>query len=447
MNPGRIRILKAGKRGSGPVVYWMSRDQRFNDNWALIFAQELALKNAVPLGIVFALASKFLNATRRHYDFMLKGLIELQKNLAAKNIPFFLLSGNPSEEIFKFVKKHEAGALVCDFDPLRVKRAWKSEVARKIDIPFYEVDAHNIVPCWVASPKQEFGAYTIRPKINRILDIYLKDFPKVTRHRYSFTENPQAIDVDCILAQLKCGQSAGPVAWIKPGEKNAAAALKKFISKKLSKYDAARNDPNLGGQSDLSPYLHFGQLSAQRVALAVARAKANENSKQAFLEELVIRRELSDNFCFYNKSYDNIACAPNWARTTFMAHAKDRREYLYTLKEFEDAKTHDQLWNAAQMEMMKTGKMHGFMRMYWAKKILEWTPSPKKAFEIAVYLNDKYSLDGRDPNGYAGIAWSVAGVHDRAWGERAIFGKVRYMSYNGCKNKFDIEQYIEKIEK
>ncbi len=447
MNLERARPLNHQGVKNGPVIYWMSRDQRMNDNWALLHAKSLALKKKVPLAIVFTLAPSFLGAQVRHYDFMLKGLAQLQKDLALKNIPLFLLFGNPSEEVVKFIKECGAGALVTDFDPLRVKRAWKDDVKRKIEIPLYEVDAHNIVPCWVASPKQEFGAYTIRPKINRILDQYLKEFPKMTRHRYAFGEKSQAIDVGQILEKLKCGKAAGPVGWIKPGEKEAVRALKQFISKKLSRYDTARNDPCLDGQSDLSPYLHFGQLSAQRVALAVACAKANENSKQAFLEELIIRRELSDNFCFYNQNYDNIHCAPGWAYATLFMHVKDKREYLYSLKDFEFGRTHDDLWNAAQAQMVKTGKMHGFMRMYWAKKILEWSPTPKAAFATAVYLNDTYSLDGRDPNGYAGIAWSIAGVHDRAWGERAVFGKVRYMSYNGCKNKFDIGQYIKKINK
>jgi len=447
MNPQRIRLLRSAFDHPGPICYWMSRDQRMNDNWALIHAQELALRNKAPLVVVFSLALSFLGAQKRQYSFMLKGLRELQSALAQKNISFFLLPGNPPKEIVKFVKQYKIGVLVGDFDPLGVKVAWKKEVSSNIDIPFYDVDTHNIVPCWVASSKREFGAYTIRPKINRILDTFLTEFPKVREHPYSLGLKPQIIDVVRILRRLKLGNEVGEVSWIRPGEASAQKALNVFIRERLSGYNEKRNDPCLSGQSNLSPYLHFGQLSAQRVALMAAAAKADEDSKQAFLEELIIRRELSDNFCFYGQDHDNIACAPNWARMTFTAHAKDKREYLYSLKEFEQAQTHDELWNAAQMEMVKTGKMHGFMRMYWAKKMLEWSSSPKKAFEIAVYLNDKYSLDGRDPNGYAGIAWSIAGVHDRAWGERAIFGKVRYMSYNGCKNKFDVRRYIETIHR
>jgi len=206
-----------------------------------------------------------------------------------------------------------------------------------------------------------------------------------------------------------------------------------------------RNDPVADGQSNLSPYLHFGQISAQRVALEVENASVDKASRDTFLEELIVRRELADNFCFYTPQYDKFEGFPAWARKTLNAHRKDRRAYSYTLQQFEYAKTHDELWNAAQTEMVKRGKMHGYMRMYWAKKILEWTGSPEKAMETAIYLNDLYGLDGRDPNGYTGIAWSIGGVHDRAWNERPIFGKIRYMSYNGCKSKFDVKRYIQHI--
>jgi deoxyribodipyrimidine photo-lyase len=207
-----------------------------------------------------------------------------------------------------------------------------------------------------------------------------------------------------------------------------------------------RNDPAKDGQSNLSPYMHFGHISAQRIALDVSMSDINKESREAFLEELIVRRELSDNFCFYNAHYDNFDGFPEWGKKTLNAHRKDKREYLYNIKQFENAETHDDLWNAAQIQMLKTGKMHGYMRMYWAKKILEWTESPEKAMEIAIYLNDRYELDGRDPNGYTGIAWSIGGLHDRAWNERPVFGKIRYMSYNGCKTKFDVIKYIEYVK-
>jgi len=222
--------------------------------------------------------------------------------------------------------------------------------------------------------------------------------------------------------------------------------MKGFLEQGLSVYKARRNDPSLQGQSNLSPYLHFGQISAQRIVLEALQNPARKASRDAFLEELIVRRELSDNFCYYNSQYDRFGGFPAWARKTLDEHRKDKRPYLYTLKQLENAATHDDLWNAAQIEMVKQGKMHGYMRMYWAKKILEWTGSPEEAIEAAIFLNDKYELDGRDPNGYAGIAWSIGGVHDRAWGERPVFGKVRYMSRAGSRSKFDINKYISYAE-
>jgi len=237
-------------------------------------------------------------------------------------------------------------------------------------------------------------------------------------------------------------RTVGELDWIKPGERAAKKMLDEFISNRLKDYDTYRNDPNKKGQSDLSSYLHFGQLSAQHVALEVRNAKIEEKEKNAFLEELIVRRELADNFCFYNQYYNDFEGFPDWARKTLNDHRKDKREYIYPADVFEQAGTHDELWNAAQIEMNRTGKMHGYMRMYWAKKILEWTKNPEEAIKTSIYLNDKYELDGRDPNGYTGIAWSIGGVHDRPWFERPVFGKIRYMSSRGPQKKFDVQKYI-----
>ncbi len=444
MNSKRVRLLREGPRTKGAVVYWMSRDQRAEDNWALLFAQESAIETKSPLLAVFCLVPEFLGACVRQYAFMLKGLWETADELAKKGIPLFLLKGPPERKIPAFLKKQKAAALFTDFDPLRVKREWKQKVADKIDVPFYEVDTHNIVPCTIASEKAEYGAYTIRPKINRLLPEFLVDFPKLKKHPFPPREMPPPVDWDKALRNLKVSRSVAEVDWLNAGSKAGAKMLRDFIRNKLANYDADRNDPNIDGQSNLSPYLHFGQISAQRVALEVQKADAPRKSKEAFLEELIVRKELSDNFCFYRASYDTCGCFPDWAKKTLERHRKDKREYTYSLEEFEAGRTHDELWNAAQLEMVRRGKMHGYMRMYWAKKILEWTRTAPEAMEIAIYLNDKYELDGRNPNGYAGIAWSVGGVHDRAWPVHPVLGNIRYMSYSGCKSKFDVRQYIEK---
>jgi len=445
MDPERVWNLNREQPRTGSVIYWMSRDQRVHDNWALLHAQELAQEARVAVAVVFCLVPEFLNATIRQYGFMLRGLEEVEHDLAARKIPFFLLTGSPEKTLPGFLRTTGAGLLVTDFDPLRIKQAWRHAVARKIQIPLLEVDAHNIVPCRVASPKQEYGAYTIRPKLKRLLPRFLTEFPALKRHPFSWQGTTEPVDWAAARKSLKVKLAVPEVSWLLPGEKAARQALRSFIERRLPRYAEDRNDPALLGQSDLSPYLHFGQLSAQRAALSVIKSNAERKSKDAFLEELIIRRELSDNFCLYNSSYESSACFPAWSRNSFAKHRMDRREHLYTLKEFEEARTHDDLWNAAQTEMKKRGKMHGYLRMYWAKKILEWAETPEQAMAIAIYLNDTYELDGRDPNGYAGIAWSIGGVHDRAWGERRIFGKVRYMSYEGCRSKFDVQAYIEQV--
>jgi len=443
MNLNRVRALNEVRYKSGPVVYWMSRDQRANDNWAIIHAQNLALKHKTTLVVLFCLVPNFLGATIRQYGFMLKGLQEVEKELSKKNIRLIVLTGKPENEIPKFIKRNKIGILVSDFSPLKINREWKEKIKRKIKVSFYEVDAHNILPVWVASAKQEFGAYTIRPKINRLLSEYLEEFPKIKKQKLKWPFRVTTNDWGSISATLKINYGFPEIDWLKPGEKEARKALEYFFKFKLKNYIYDRNDPNSDAQSNLSPYLHFGQISAQRIALNIQTHEKHLKSAETFLEELIIRRELSDNFCFYNSNFDSIDGIPNWAKETLNKHRGDKRDYIYTLKKLELAATHDSLWNASQKEMVRTGKMHGYMRMYWAKKILEWTKSPEEAIKIAIFLNDKYELDGRDPNGYTGILWSIGGLHDRAWGERNVFGKIRYMNDKGRNRKFDIKTYIK----
>ena len=445
INQNRIRILKTGIEKIGPVAYWMSRDQRVEDNWALLFAQSQAIQRKVPLYVFFTLAPKFLDATIRQYSFMIDGLKYIETALKRKYIPFFLLAGNPRNEVINFISDKNISQLITDFSPLKVHREWKNQVLNKIKIPFFEVDAHNIVPCWLTSSKLEYGAYTIRPRIKRLLSDFLDDYPAVKKHPYNQNVDFKNIIWQEIIKSLQVNYKIKPVEWLDPGENAAKKLLDVFLEKKLKKYNDLHNDPNENAQSNLSPYLHFGQISAQRIALEVLRFERFQKSTEAFLEQLIVRRELAENYCFYNPYYDSLEGIPSWARETLDSHRKDKREFIYTADQFEYAKTHDPLWNAAQQEMINKGKMHGYMRMYWAKKILEWSKSPEDAMKIAIYLNDKYELDGRDPNGYAGIAWSIGGVHDRPWFERPIYGKIRSMTFNGCSRKFDVNIYIKRI--
>jgi deoxyribodipyrimidine photo-lyase len=458
MNPKRIRTILSGKPGSGPVAYWMSRDQRVEDNWALLFARMMASEADVPVFVVFCLVGRFLGAIRRQYEFMLKGLQEVEGTLARKKIPFFFLRGDPGEEIPDFIERYEIGTLVTDFSPLRIKRMWTEKVASGIKVPFFEVDAHNVVPCWEVSKKQEYAARTFRPKLLRLLPEFLTEYPELESNPdfpevFSRSGKSEAFPeveknaVGTFLPEELLEEKDGFLpdsSLFEAGETAARKVMGEFLTNKLDSYSTLRNDPTKDVLSNLSPYLHFGHISAQRVALKVENKKADLRSKEVFLDELLVRKELADNFCYYNPFYDSFDGFPEWAKKTLNSHRRDQRGHIFTLEELETGRTYDPLWNASQIELLRKGKMHSYMRMYWAKKLLEWSESPEKALKTAIYLNDKYELDGRDPNGYAGIAWSIGGVHDRAWQEREIFGKIRYMSYEGSKKKFDIKSYIAK---
>lgn len=435
VDSSRVRNLVDIPQKEGPVVYWMQRDMRAHHNWALIYAQEKAQALKVPLIVVFALDDRSSFTRTPHFSFMMQGLYEVRDTLAPLAIPLCILKGDPKVSILAFLQEVKAGMLVCDFTPLRYARTWKDAVALYCDVRFDEVDAHNIVPCWVASHKEEFAAYTFRPKIRAHYRAYSGPVPRTKKHPYVHTKSLPSGGV--------IPSASSVFDRVTPGAKAGDRALSSFLTHRLSAYDAKRNDPTEDGQSGLSPYIHFGHLSAQQIAHKVETCNATSADKKAFLEELVVRKELSDNFCFYQPAYDRYEGLRSWAKDTLEAHLHDVREFVYSEEEFEHALTHDPLWNAAQTQMVQTGTMHGYMRMYWAKKILEWTQNPHDAIAIAITLNDTYSLDGRDPNGYAGILWSIGGLHDRAWFERPIFGKIRYMNYNGCARKFDVKRYIE----
>ncbi|KAJ8310533.1 hypothetical protein KUTeg_012398 [Tegillarca granosa] len=452
-NKKRVRVLTKAKdfsEDSNGVLYWMSRDQRVQDNWAFLYAQRLAMKLEVPLHVCFCLVPKFLEATIRHYGFMLNGLKEVEQECTELDISFHLLIGHAKDVLPGFVKDKSIGGVVTDFCPLRVPNKWVKDVAEILpkDVPLCQVDAHNIVPCWEASPKLEYGARTIRNKIHNQLSGYLTEFPPVCKHPHKSKTKSKAVDWKSAFDSLEVDKSVGEVSWATPGSKAGINMLESFCKERLKYFSADRNNPNKTALSNLSPWIHFGQLSVQRCILMVRQYRSRcKEGVDAYIEEAIIRRELSDNFCFYNENYDSIEGAYDWAKTTLKLHASDKRKYVYTREQLEQGKTHDDLWNAAQIQMVKEGKMHGFLRMYWAKKILEWTPSPTVALETAIYLNDRYSLDGRDPNGYVGCMWSICGIHDQGWKEREIFGKIRYMNYEGCKRKFDVAAFVRKYRK
>ncbi|CAF1426606.1 unnamed protein product [Adineta ricciae] len=435
-------------KDSQTILYWMSRDQRIQDNWAMLYAQRLALKQQLPLHVAFCLVPTFLAAPLRAYRFMLKGLREVEQECQQLNIIFHLLTGQAEKVLPKFVEKYQVGTIITDFSPLRVPRQWVENVAKKITtIPIVQVDAHNVVPCWYASSKLEYGARTIRNKLHKNMEEFFTEYPPVIKHPHTSPAHHQVKPTDWQAADdsLQVDRTVDEVAWAVPGYTGGIEQLESFINERVCNFALGRNDPNKGAISNLSPWIHYGQISPQRALLIIAKLRPKfKEACDSFIEEAFVRRELGDNYCYYQENYDNINGAWDWAKKTLNDHRNDKRTHVYSRDDLEYARTYDKLWNASQIQMIKEGKMHGFVRMYWAKKILEWTNSPEEAIEIAIYLNDKYNLDGRDPNGYVGVMWSICGIHDQGWRERPVFGKIRYMNYDGCKRKFDVAKYENK---
>lgn len=444
----RVTVLRAGTPDSGGrcVVYWMQRAQRAHDNPALNVAIAAADALAQPVLVFFRLTATVTRANARHYQFMLEGLRELPDALAKRNVRFVLRC--EPETADGFCDEVGASLLVSDDDPLRQPQETRRAVAARLRIPFWLVDADVIVPSRLLR-KEQYAARTIRPRIRALLPQFLVPLAnRAARVPWPQRRSVAAEDVALsLLDRLRIDRSVKPVAFFHGGEEAARRTLQTFVTTRLAEYGELRNEPSVDGTSQLSPYLRFGQIGPHTVALAVQKAKAPARDRDAYREQLIVRRELSVNFVRYNPRYDRIANAESWAERTLAAHVRDTRQHRYTCEQLEQAETHDPLWNAAQQQMMVMGWMHNYLRMYWAKKILEWSATPAEAYEAAVILNDRYELDGREPNGYAGIAWAIAGKHDRAWGpERPIYGTVRYMSYASTSRKFDSKGYIARID-
>jgi len=453
-NKKRVRSIRGDdgqiNRECKGVLYWMWRDKRVQDNWAMLYSQKMAMDLNVPLQVMVCVPKSLGEMTLRHYHFLLEGLKEVEEECAKLDIGFHLESGEPADIITdKFLDKHQIGLVVADFSPLRYHKEWLEDLEKKTKVAIHQVDAHNIVPVWVTSDKQEYAARTIRPKVTKNLPEYLTSFPPVVKHPVqSKTKIPKA-NFDSVMNSLdidRKGWGVEPSEKFTPGTKAGLENLQSFVSGgRLKVYDKSRNDPNVEALSQMSPWVNHGQVSMQRAVLYVRTAgKSYSGGVAGFVEEAVVRRELSDNFCHYNPKYDSLDGATDWAQKTLKDHKDDKREYVYSRKELEEGLTHDDLWNASQLQLVREGKLHGFLRMYWAKKVLEWTESPEVALKEAQRLNDRYALDGNDPNGFVGVMWSIAGIHDQGWGERAIFGKIRYMNYAGCKRKFDVNKFVIK---
>jgi len=441
----RIKVLnRKGVQKGKYVLYWMQASQRTEYNHALEFAVVKANELWQPLIVFFGITDQFPEANGRHYTFMLEGLKEVKHSLKKRGIQMVILHKLPEVGVLQLGKK--ASLTVVDRGYLKIQKAWRDDASKKMECQLIQVETDVIVPVEETSPKEEYAAATIRSKIMRKLNAFLVPLKEHQPIIDSLSLDFDSFDIEDsakAISKLRIDRSVKSVDSFHGGTKEANGHLQIFLESKLDRFPELRNDPTLDYLSHMSPYLHFGQISSLYIALKVKQTRSP--GIDAFLEELIVRRELSMNFIFYNERYDSLEALPDWAKKTLRTHQKDRRPYLYTPEKLEKAGTHDPYWNAAQKEMVIHGKMHGYMRMYWGKKILEWSKTPEEALKIALYLNNKYELDGRDPNGFTGVAWCF-GKHDRPWGERSVFGNVRYMNDKGLKRKFDADKYVKMME-
>ncbi len=448
-NP-RVTVRRQGEPDSNGrcVVYWMQRAQRALDNPALDVAVEAANILHQPVVIFFAPVPFYPHANLRHYAFLAQGIPDTAERARKRGIGF-VLRRYPEHSLVKFCDEVAASLVVGDENPMREPDHWRELATKKLKLPFWTVDADVIVPSKLLE-KEQYAARIIRPRMKLRLKEFLQA-PLNIKAKVEW-EKPRGLQslpddgsLDLTEHWKELDRSVQPVHSFTGGTTEALKLLRDFVAHKLAHYPERHGKPELDGTSRLSPYLHFGQIGPHTVVNAVEESKAPRAAKDDYLDQLITWRELSINFVHFNKLYDSIESAPDWAHKTLAQHAHDRRHEHYTRQQLEQAETHDELWNAAQMQMLHAGWMHNYMRMYWAKKILEWSTSPAVAYQTAVYLNDKYFLDGRDPNGYAGIAWSIAGKFDRPWFDRPIFGTIRYMSGNAARKKFDADKYIEQM--
>ncbi|MEG1582555.1 MAG: deoxyribodipyrimidine photo-lyase [Cetobacterium sp.] len=435
----RIKKINSTENLNGKyIVYWMQEAQRTRYNFGLEKAIRISNLKKQPLYVIFNLMKNYPEAQKRHFDFMLQGLKNVRENLAKKNIKFILLEGDFQKNILKISQK--ASVIIWDKSYLKFQISVKEKILKNIECDVFEVESNVLIPVEVVSKKEEYSAKTFRDKYNKVKDRYV-DWLKEEKYdiNYPLKDEIDSLDQSDIHIPKEIEELDGGFLG---GEDEALKRLERFIDSDLKFY--LEKGPDNERYSKLSPYLHFGNISPLEIWQRLSKKSDLTECSESFLEELLIRRELAINFVYYNKKYDEWdGITYQWAYETLKSHENDKREYIYSKEELETFQTHDKYWNSCQNQMIKTGYMDGYMRMYWCKKILEWSKTPQIAYETAIYLNNKYFYDGRDPSSYTGVAWCF-GKHDRAWKEREIFGKVRYMNSNGLERKFEMDTYIKK---
>jgi deoxyribodipyrimidine photo-lyase len=432
------------------VLYWMQQSQRAAHNPALEHAVQHANAAGVPVLVVFGLMDDYPEANRRHYTFLLEGLQETATALAERGLSLVVRHGAPDEVALAYAD--DATVLVTDRGYLRHQKRWRRRVAEAAPCRVVQVEGDVVVPVAAATDKAEYAARTLRPKIHEHLDRFLAPVePTEPAHPapdLKAADGWALDDAAALVDRLDLDESVSPVSSLYRG--GAAAAqrrLSDFLHTAFAGYDDKRNQPETNAVSHMSKYLHFGQISPVWLAQTIREADAPQDDIDSYIEELVVRRELAVNHVHFRPdTYDRYACLPDWAQESLAEHADDERDPLYSRRDLVEGATHDPYWNAAMKELRETGYMHNYMRMYWGKKILEWSSDPRTAFERTLSLNNRFFLDGRDPNSFANVAW-VFGLHDRGWKERPIYGKVRYMSKGGLERKADPDAYVEKVDR
>ncbi len=450
----RVRVLNGApvRADAKYVLYWAQMNRRVDSNHALVRAVQRANELGLPVLYYEGLTFTYPHANDRMHTFILEGVPETARRLKSLGIGYcFYLRRtreDPNDVLYRLAA--DAACVVTDDYPTFIAAAHNSSVPGRLPVAYEVVDSSCVIPMSELS-KREYAAYTIRPKIAKLMAKYLEPCPSVKVRRRWTGEAPAfhldiaGREIASLVASCEIDHSIPPSASYTGGRLAAERTLGHFLENNLRRYARERNNPSSHATSGLSPYLHFGQISSLEVALA-ARAYAAEHKLIAdeFLEELIVRRELAFN---YARSVENPGAfenLPAWAQQTLSKHAGDPRQPAYTQLEFEEARTHDELWNACQREMLLRGTIHGYYRMYWGKKIIEWSPTCRDALETMIGIHDRYALDGRDPNTYTNILWCF-GLHDRPWQERPIFGMVRYMSLDGMKRKTDVDAYLREI--
>jgi deoxyribodipyrimidine photo-lyase len=450
------RITKLNKAAEKPdreyVLYWAQMNRRVDANHGLLYAAELANRHSLPLVFYEGLTCAYKYANDRLHTFILEAVPETARRLAKAGIGyvFYARKTKQSRNDALYVLASRAAAVVTDDYPVFIARAHNQRVPQKIDVAYYVVDSSCIVPM-NEIPQRQYGAYTIRPKINRLLLKYLVP-PDRLRVKQPFrgaipdfhTEVTEK-NIARLVGACEIDHSIAPVHRTRGGSLEAKRRLIHFLKKDLKRYAGSRNEPTAHATSGVSPYLHFGQISSLEIALAVKEyAGRHKLMAHEYLEELIVRQELAFNYARHVEDPGNLNNLPDWCQKNMRKHLKDKRDPQYSRYRLEHAKSYDELWNATQKEMLLTGQIHGYYRMYWGKKIIEWARTYQEAADFMIDIHGRYALDGRDPNTYANVLWCF-GLHDRPWPERKIFGTMRYMSLEGMRRKTDAQTYIDEI--